>query len=317
MRKMASKKRLTWMCIVGLVVFLFKSSFTLTAYAETFTDRGILAQKALEYMIQWNNETDSTRESYMGAYTCAAFSRYIFYHLYGDTDQIGASGTGAEHNNTVTTRTYTTVAQVASFIRNNAAPGDAVRVTASSTHIVHLLNITPSNIMVICESNIASVSSNRAWFVNQSVETLMKKGAGWTSGNIEVKIIHSNNNHLTSSYFNDSLLGSKAAFTEIKASKWNDTWSDFQIPSEIYGWGGTPYISDSTPPAILNVGISNVDDTGYTVNCNVWENEEIDHITFVTWTPDNGADGFDDRKEFTMIPDFHMTATMMSRSVIA
>lgn len=278
---MKKGKAATLSILLGSLILLILT-FSLNTHADTFTDRGTLARKALEYMIQWNNETASTRSSYMGASQCAAFSRYIFYHLYGYTDGIGNSGTGAENNNTVITRTFQTVDQVASFIRTNAAPGDAVRVTGVSTHIVHLLNITSSNKMVICESNIGGISSNRAWYINESVYEFMHYGAGWSSGSVEVKIIHSNNNHLTSSNFDDSLLGSKAAYTDLKAAEWNNTWSSFQIPSEIY--------SDTYPPEISNARITNLDKNGYTVTCNVSDDTGVTRVTFPTWTDANWQD---------------------------
>lgn len=64
------------------------------------------------------------------------------------------------------------------------------------------------------------------------------------------------------------------------------------------------YYSDDVAPTITNVRITDVDETGYTLKLNVWDNNEIDHITFVTWTPDIGTDGFDDKTEETISNGF-------------
>ena len=60
------------------------------------------------------------------------------------------------------------------------------------------------------------------------------------------------------------------------------------------GWGIHPGISiqgsDDTPPIISDPFISELDDTGYTVNCTVKDNSGIESVKFPTWTTENGQD---------------------------
>ena len=44
--------------------------------------------------------------------------------------------------------------------------------------------------------------------------------------------------------------------------------------------------SDSTPPSISNVRITNIDANGYTVTCNVSDNVGIDRVEFPSWNTD-------------------------------
>ena len=48
--------------------------------------------------------------------------------------------------------------------------------------------------------------------------------------------------------------------------------------------------TDTTPPTITNVYISDHDNTGYTVNCTITDNSRIDKVQFPTWTDRNGQD---------------------------
>ena len=53
--------------------------------------------------------------------------------------------------------------------------------------------------------------------------------------------------------------------------------------------GLSTYI-DRTPPQISDVSITNVNGSGFTVNCNVTDNKEIDRVQFPVWTDANGQD---------------------------
>jgi len=51
------------------------------------------------------------------------------------------------------------------------------------------------------------------------------------------------------------------------------------------------FVNDSTPPALSNIQIKNIDEEGFTVTCNVADAESgIDSVMFPTWTDLNGQD---------------------------
>ena len=56
--------------------------------------------------------------------------------------------------------------------------------------------------------------------------------------------------------------------------------------------------ADTLPPEISNVTVSDVDDEGYTVSCDVYDASGIITLAFYTWTPDNG-DGINGRDDLT------------------
>lgn len=55
--------------------------------------------------------------------------------------------------------------------------------------------------------------------------------------------------------------------------------------------GGNDVVEDTTPPVVSGLTISNVDESGFTVSCNVTDDESgIDRVLFPTWTESNGQD---------------------------
>ena len=50
------------------------------------------------------------------------------------------------------------------------------------------------------------------------------------------------------------------------------------------------FADDSTPPVISDISISDVNGSGYTVNCTVVDNIEVDRVQFPTWTEKDGQD---------------------------
>ena len=162
-------------------------------------------QKRDSIVASWNKTTMSASNkctstyAYKSAYQCAAFSRYAFVQLFGHTDTLNNT------NNQVTIRKFTDTTSLSNFLKNNAAPGDAIRMTnlsSGSTHILNLFDITADGKYVICESNYVYNGTNNKARV-YTYETMMKMfnhgtGARSTDGKInctlEVKLIHSKKN---------------------------------------------------------------------------------------------------------------------------
>jgi surface antigen len=88
----------------------------------------------------------------------------------------------------------------------------------------------------------------------------------------------------------------------ISESSWsgrlfeNDTYTiGSENRTSVGGFQGYIYLgefsSDTTPPSLTNLQIKNIDDQGFTVTCNVSDEESgLDRVMFPTWTNNNGQD---------------------------
>ncbi len=178
---------------LSIFTFATGSASAATIYSEATRD-GIVDNWNATSMSNSNKCTSAY--SYKKAYQCAAFSRYMFVQLFGHTDSLN------NPNNKVTIKKFTTTDALMSFLKNNAVPGDAIRMTnlsTGSTHILNLFDITADGKFLICESNYIYKGTNnkaRAY----TYDTMMKMfnhgtGAKSTKGKLnctlEVKLIHS------------------------------------------------------------------------------------------------------------------------------
>lgn len=153
----------------------------------------------------WNANSKSASNkctsayAYSGAYQCAAFSRYVFMQLFGHTDTLN------NKSNQVTIKKFTTVSDMMAFLKANAVPGDAIRMTnltSGSTHILNLFDIDASGKFHICESNyIYKGTNNKARahtysslleMINHGTGAKVKKtNTNQFNCTVEIKLIHS------------------------------------------------------------------------------------------------------------------------------
>jgi len=102
----------------------------------------------------------------------------------------------------------------------------------------------------------------------------------------------------------EAISGTRVTISESAWSGFLFRTSTYTIGSEdsasVGGFQGYIYLGDfsedpipapdTTPPAISNVQITDVNAEGFTVSCNVSDDSGIDHVMFPTWTDANGQD---------------------------
>ena len=193
-----------------MTLILITGLFPITASAAGYSQSTLNSIRDSWNKSTWSKSNAVTNSyKYEGAYQCAAFSRYVFMQLYGHTDTLN------NKNNKVTVKNFTSVSSLLDFLKNTAAPGDALRITNlsnSHTHILHLYDISADGKITIYESNYTSASTGKGdnkarSYTYGSVAKMINHATGAKATNgkfnatIEIKVIHSVKNSLKSSAF--------------------------------------------------------------------------------------------------------------------
>ena len=163
-------------------------------------------------MSKWNAGTyaQNKNTSYGGAAQCAAFTRFLFYELWGHYD--GESNT----NNKLMPYgsddiPCTTEAQLMNYLKTYAKPGDSVRLTSyfgedTITHIMHLYDIDTEGKLSFYESNFEGNSKNKARFMVSTLKDFLGSNQtgiatvdeyGKLNRTVYLTIIHALNNTAT------------------------------------------------------------------------------------------------------------------------
>lgn len=168
---------------------------------------------------------------------------------------------------------------VQQFYNPNGKPTDTTKPTISN---VKFTNITKDGYTVTCNvSDNVGVTRVRfpTWVIDQTDPKWVDGTISGNTATYQVKVSDFGNRR--NAFYATHIYAYDAAGNEAG-----------------YGTDDSVVYIDGTSPYITNVRITNVDDTGYTVNCNIWDNHKVSKVLFVTWTPDK--DGFDDKKEETV-----------------
>ncbi len=159
-------------------------------------------------MAEWNSGkyAQNKSTSYGGATECAAFTRFLFYELWGHYDREGETKNKLMPSGSDDIP-CTTDTQLMNYLKTYAKPGDSFRLTSSTgTHIMHLYDIDTKGNLLFYESNFEGNSKNKARFMVSTLEDLLGgnqtdiatvKNDGSLNRTVYLTIIHASNNTAT------------------------------------------------------------------------------------------------------------------------
>lgn len=161
-----------------------------------------------DLMAEWNSGkyAQNKNTSYGGATQCAAFTRFLFYELWGHYDREGETKNKLMPSGSDDIP-CTTEAQLMNYLKTYAKPGDSFRLTSTTgDHIMHLYDIDTEGKLSVYESNFEGNSKNKARFMVSTLKDLLGvdqtgiatvNNDGSLNPTVYLTIIHASNNTAT------------------------------------------------------------------------------------------------------------------------
>jgi hypothetical protein len=185
----------------------------------------------------------------------------------------------SEHNNE-TRCTYVT------HIYAWDAAGNSSNVSAGSVYIGDETPPTISNVKV---SDISADGYTVTCNVSDNIGVAKVEFPTWTP----------DNNGQDDLIWHQGTINGNTASYRVKISEHNNETKCTYV-THIYAWDAagnvsnvgavSVYMGDETPPAISNVKVTDINEDGYTITCDVSDNIAVSRVEFPTWTAKDGQD---------------------------